>query len=146
MTNSGMDGAREAFEKAAAEMFGGDMQRGPYGNLLDRDSHFKEEYKFADVHAAWRMFQQGAARQASQSAGEGWISVDERLPAKLEDKFPRLVLLAVVGRDTYPEVGWLNDDGLWQSIETAPQDEPIYFYQEQVTHWRALPSPPKEKL
>lgn len=30
----------------------------------------------------------------------------------------------------------------WQSVETAPQDEPIYFSDEQVTHWRELPAPP----
>ena len=66
---------REQFEQAATEMFGGNMERGPYGNLLDRDSHFHDEYKFADVHAAWRMFQFGwrARGDASPSPEVGKV-------------------------------------------------------------------------
>ena len=69
-----------------------------------------------------------------------WVSVDERLPMEP-------CLFWVVGR-TAAEMGWRVDKNhplsQWQSVETAPCDEPIYFEADQVTHWQPLPAPPEE--
>jgi hypothetical protein len=44
---------RERFELWATECY-----EAAIGDRLDRDSHFQNEYKYADVHAAWRAWQQ----------------------------------------------------------------------------------------
>jgi hypothetical protein len=67
-----------------------------------------------------------------------WIKVVDRLPNS-----SNVVLFCIIGREVC-EMGWLQIEGdKWQSVETAPQDEPIYFDLEQVTHWMPLPEPPK---
>lgn len=57
---------REEFEAAAPALFDGQIIRGQYGSLLDRDSHFKDEYKFSDVNLAWRIFETGWIARGKQ--------------------------------------------------------------------------------
>ena len=79
------DTAREKFEQIAAGMFGGNMQRGQYGNLFDRDSHFKDEYRFADVQELWRMWQAAYAAgraEALKEAAQIALDADTNWDAK----------------------------------------------------------------
>lgn len=61
----------------------------------------------------------------------GWISVEDRLPQECET-----ILLYVNDNSPYIITGWLDDYG-----EFVNGEDVLTNY---VTHWRALPEPPKE--
>ena len=108
------------------------------------DQHISKSHPGGTVSKMWVNHRAEVAEgELGRLRGAGWISVNERMPDKRDGKFPQLVLMAVEGQTVYPEVGWFHeDDGKWQSVETAPMDEPIYFERERVTHWMKLPELP----
>lgn len=76
--------------------------------------------------------------EEAQEALRGWISVEEKFPETGE-----MVLFAVIGQGL-PEMGcYRRDENNWQSVETAPCDELIFYDAERVTHWMRLPSTPE---
>ena len=60
-----------------------------------------------------------------------WISVKERLPEEGED------VLAYLGEGIF-EICWMLKDGVWETRDS-------YLDTDAVTHWMALPEPPKEE-
>lgn len=60
-----------------------------------------------------------------------WISVKERLPKAGED------VIAYLGEGIF-EICWMLKDGVWETRDS-------YLDTDAVTHWMALPEPPKEE-
>ena len=72
-----------------------------------------------------------AAPTVDVSPDTKWISVKERLPKAGED------VIAYLGEGIF-EICWMLKDGVWETRDS-------YLDTDAVTHWMALPEPPKEE-
>lgn len=84
-------------------------------------------------------------RERLAGLGEGWISVDERLPEKTPSLMRTYCLVAIQGRDVlqamWAESCASRENGDWAFFDVHRDGGRLPY----VTHWRPLPTPPSRE-